>query len=317
MHQIHQPLKSQPDRILIAEDNLDFSELLLRRACGLGYEVKAVENTASAIAILQHRAFDLLVVDMYMPDGTGLDILEAARAKDEDIQAIVMTGSATLENAVESLRAGVSEFLIKPFEPFTIFDLAVLRAIERRNLVLENKRLFLENQRLAARDPLTGLLNRFQMRKILHQEISRTERYRRPLAVLMIDMDSFKEINDRYGHIKGDEVLVHVGRVIEQTIRTVDTAARFGGDEFLVIMPEAGMQIAGEVAQRIRTQVRKPLKGLGWISASVGTAVWDPSMGSIEILLKAADDAMYHEKRKKHEKLNGVVENRISAAAGV
>ncbi len=89
------------------------------------------------------------------------------------------------------------------------------------------------------------------MRKVLRQEICRAERYTRSLAVLMIDMDSFKRINDDFGHIKGDEVLVHVARILEQSIRKVDTAARFGGDEFLVIMPEAGMEIAGEVTLRI------------------------------------------------------------------
>jgi diguanylate cyclase (GGDEF)-like protein len=247
----------------------------------------------------------------------AFDILEAARTKDEDIQAIVMTGSATLENAVDSLRAGVSDYLIKPFDPFTIFDLAVLRALDRRRLVKENRRLFLENQQLAARDPLTGLLNRFQMRKVLHQEIRRTGRYCRSLAVLMIDMDSFKEINDTFGHIKGDEVLVHVAKVIDQSIRTVDTAVRFGGDEFLVIMPEADMHIAGDVARRIGMQVRCPLKDIGSISVSVGAAVWDSSMGSIEVFLKAADDAMYREKANKHRKSSAEIQSRVSVPAAL
>ncbi len=316
MHQDHQLLNSEPDRILIAEDNHDFCDLLQRRASSLRCDVTSVENTTSAIELLEQRNFDLLVVDLYMPDGTGLDILEAARAKDEDIQAIVMTGSATLENAVDSLRAGVSDYLIKPFEPFTIFDLAVLRALDRRRLVKENKRLFLENQRLATRDPLTGLLNRFQMRKVLHQEIRRAERYNRSLAVLMIDMDSFKKINDDFGHIKGDEVLVHVARILEQSIRKVDTAARFGGDEFLVIMPEAGMEIAGEVTLRILSQVRYPLNEIGPISLSVGAAVWDTSMESIENFLKAADDSMYREKANRHRKSSGVIKSRVCAAAG-
>ncbi|MBN1264563.1 MAG: diguanylate cyclase [Anaerolineales bacterium] len=289
-------VESVTGTLLIADDSVEFGQMLVRRAEKIGCRTNFAVNVREAKALLRKKSFDLLAVDMYMPDGTGLDILDAAREKDPDIHAIVLTGSATLENAIDSLRAGVFEYLTKPLEPAAAFDIAVLRALERRILILENKRLFDENQRLAKLDPLTGLLNRFEMRRLLKKEIERAFRYGRKLAVLMLDLDHFKEINDSFGHIMGDQVLIHVAKTIRAAIRSVDYAARFGGDEFIVIMPEADLKTAVDAAQRIIDVLGEPFSDIGPVRISGGAAVWDQSMLSIEALLKAADDVLYQAK---------------------
>lgn len=286
-------------RILVAEDDEAFRSLIVQRVRRQGYSVLEAGNAVQASSLVRTREMDLLVLDMYLPDGTGLDILKEARTNDSDILAIVMTGSATVQNAVESLRAGVFEFLTKPIDPIHGFDLALFRAMEQRRLVREVNRLFVENQRLALQDALTGLYNRFQMRKILDDEIKRSSRYDRSFAIMLIDLDKFKKINDTYGHIRGDEVLVHVADVIRSSIRSVDSAVRFGGDEFLVIMPEADIQAAVDVGRRIIRQMRVPVQGVGQVGVSLGAAVWEPSMKTIEALLAQADHALYRAKAKR------------------
>jgi len=294
---------SAKSSLLIADDSIEFGQMLVRRAEKLGCHTVFVSDVREAVSVMECQSFDLLAVDMYMPDGTGLDILAAAREKDPDIHAIVLTGSASLENAIDSLRAGVFEYLTKPLEPAAAFDIAVLRALERRSLILENKRLFKENQRLAKLDPLTGLLNRFEMCRLLQKEMERASRYNRKLAVLMLDLDYFKDVNDRFGHMVGDQVLIHVAKAIRTAIRKVDYAARFGGDEFVVIMPEADSEIAMEAAKRITAVLSRPFQDVGCVQISFGSAVWDQSKNTIETFLKAADEGLYRAKAgrtKKH-----------------
>jgi PleD family two-component response regulator len=182
-------------RILIAEDDADFRRILSRRAARMGLEVDQVENGKDAIEAFKNGNYDALVVDLYMPEFGGLDVIEAAREVDPEIESLILTGSASVETAVEALRAGVYDYLTKPLESMTEFEMALSRALERRRLIKENKRLFEENKRLAVTDPLTGLNNRHKLQETLTRELERASRYSRPLSIIMIDMDKLKAIN--------------------------------------------------------------------------------------------------------------------------
>jgi two-component system response regulator AtoC len=118
-------------RILIAEDDPDFRKLLARRAERMGLTIFEAEDGEQAVAMLEREDFDALVLDLYMPGHNGFEVIAAAREKDPDIQALVLTGSASVESAVEALRAGVYDYLTKPFESMTTFELALTRALER------------------------------------------------------------------------------------------------------------------------------------------------------------------------------------------
>lgn len=294
----------QVGTILIAEDDPDYRQLLSRRASRMGLDVHQVANGQEAIDAVNEREFDALVLDLYMPEHTGLEVIDAARKIDPDIQALILTGSASVETAVEALRAGVYDYLTKPLESMTSFELALSRALERRYLVKENKRLFEEIQRLAVTDSLTGLYNRHKLQDSLETEVERAKRYSRPLSIIMIDMDKLKVINDTSGHAAGDEALKLVARSIQRSIRKVDLGTRFGGDEFIVLLPEADREEAAAVAKRIREAILAVEFESGKLSVSMGVVQWHSGFETSKDFVHAADEAMYLAKRSDGERLH-------------
>jgi diguanylate cyclase (GGDEF)-like protein len=192
-----------------------------------------------------------------------------------------------------------------------------LRRLERRNLlvltlvttlaagvaVLAGERLvrlFGGMQRMAERDALTGLANRRRLRAAGEEEHRRARRFGHPVAALMLDLDHFKQVNDRHGHAAGDDVLREVARRIQATVREIDVPARYGGEEFAVLLPETGLDTAREVAERIRLAVADaPIgtrQGPVAVTLSAGVAVLDPRGGGLGALLEAADRALYEAK---------------------
>lgn len=294
----------QVGTILIAEDDPDYRQLLSRRASRMGLDVHQVANGQEAIDAVNEREFDALVLDLYMPEHTGLEVIDAARKIDPDVQALILTGSASVETAVEALRAGVYDYLTKPLESMTSFELALSRALERRYLVKENKRLFEEIQRLAVTDSLTGLYNRHKLQDSLETEVERAKRYSRPLSIIMIDMDKLKVINDTAGHAAGDEALKLVARSIQRSIRKVDLGTRFGGDEFIVLLPEADREEAAAVAKRIREAILAVEFESGKLSVSMGVVQWHSGFEASKDFVHAADEAMYLAKRSDGERLH-------------
>jgi diguanylate cyclase (GGDEF)-like protein len=294
----------QVGTILIAEDDPDYRQLLSRRASRMGLDVHLAANGQEAIDAVNEREFDALVLDLYMPEHTGLEVIDAARKVDPDVQALILTGSASVETAVEALRAGVYDYLTKPLESMTSFELALSRALERRYLVKENKRLFEEIQRLAVTDALTGLYNRHKLQDSLETEVERAKRYSRPLSIIMIDMDKLKALNDTYGHAAGDVALKLVAKSIQRSIRKVDLGTRFGGDEFIVLLPEADRDEAAAVAKRIREAISAVEFESGKLSVSMGVVQWHSGFDTTKDFVHAADEAMYLAKRSEGERLH-------------
>ncbi|TET39482.1 MAG: diguanylate cyclase [Anaerolineales bacterium] len=294
----------QVGTILIAEDDPDYRQLLSRRASRMGLDVHQAADGQQAMDAVKEHEFDALVLDLYMPEHTGLEVIDAARKVDPDVQALILTGSASVETAVEALRAGVYDYLTKPLESMTSFELALSRALERRYLVKENKRLFEEIQRLAVTDALTGLYNRHKLQDSLETEVERAKRYSRPLSIIMIDMDKLKALNDTYGHAAGDVALKLVAKSIQRSIRKVDLGTRFGGDEFIVLLPEADRDEAAAVAKRIREAISAVEFESGKLSVSMGVVQWHSGFETSKDFVHAVDEAMYLAKRSEGERLH-------------
>lgn len=292
-------------RVLIADDDAEFRSLLVRRAKKMGLAITEFDNGREAVEALRRDSFDLLVVDLYMPGFTGLEVVQQALARDPDMQAIILTGAATVETAVEALRSGVYDYLTKPLDSLADFELTVTRALEHRRLILENQRLFAEVQRLAITDPLTGLYNRRRLDEALTSEFERARRYRRPLSMIMLDMDSLKTINDTYGHPAGDTALKLVAAAIRSQIRRVDLPARFGGDEFIVLLPEVEHAVAMRIAERIRNQLRPKRPTDDMFTVSGGVAQLQAEHASAEDLLRTVDQALYRAKRDGGDCMRG------------
>jgi diguanylate cyclase (GGDEF)-like protein len=283
--------------ILIADDDPDFRRILCRRVKRLELTYDEAEDGDQALELLHTREFDVLLLDLYMPSKTGLDVVQAAQQIDSDLQAIILTGGATVETAVEALRAGVYDYLTKPLESLAQLDITLTRALERRRLVRENARLFAEVQRLAITDPLTGIYNRRKVDQLLPDEVERARRYKRPLSLIMLDLDRLKRINDQFGHSVGDQALKMVADIIRSEVRSVDVPARIGGDEFLILLPEADLEAASRVAKRVCSRISDRENGNVSISVSAGVVQWSRELASAEDFMQVVDQAMYQAKR--------------------
>ena len=290
-------LQKLSGRVLVADDDPQFRSLLVRRAEKMGLSVLEVEDGNEAMEALEGERFDLIVSDLYMPGHTGLEVIQKAQEKDPEIHAIILTASATVETAIEALRSGVYDYLTKPLESLADFEITISRALEHANLIRENERLFKEVQRLAVTDGLTGLFNRHKLDAALANEFERARRYKRPLSLIMIDMDGLKGINDTYGHPAGDAALKMVADVIRSQIRRVDMPARFGGDEFVVLLPEVELNLAVKIAERICDKIKPTAEHDDMFSVSGGVAQLRDDHASAEDFLRAVDDALYRAKR--------------------
>lgn len=283
--------------VLIAEDDRDYRGLLVRTAHRLGLEVAEASSGEDAQELIEKGGFDALVLDLLLPGRSGLELLEMAKKKDPDIQGIILTAYATVENAVQALRLDAYDYLVKPLETIGLYELALRRAVERKILLEQNQRLFEETQTLAVTDPLTGLYNRRKLEEVLAVELERVRRYGRKLSTIMIDVDDLKSLNDSYGHQAGDEVLRQLAKVISGCVRKMDVAVRLGGDEFIILLPETGIQRAIHLAERIAQQSTSIRCGDSPVYFSIGISEWGPAVATPEEFLQQTDQALYEAKQ--------------------
>lgn len=253
---------------------------------------------------------DLYLVDRALPDGDGLELLKLVKSdSDGFVPVMIATAGDTVER-VEALSAGADESVSRPCADAEL--LARARSLLRLKATHDRARMVQRDlERLVASDPLTGLHNRRALLDRLKQEIERFSRYRQPLALAMLDLDGFKPINDEYGHLFGDQVLRSVGETIMRSVRTLDVAARYGGDEFAVVLPQTEAAGALRVCERLLRGVAAmeiPAgKTIVRVSLSLGLALY-PGDGivTVEDLLRAADDALYRAKRSGRNRVCAV-----------
>lgn len=169
--------------------------------------------------------------------------------------------------------------------------------------ISDRKTLENELEEMATRDPLTGLFNRREMSRVLEEELDRARRYQRPMAVLWVDFDHFKDVNDTFGHAAGDSVLRSISRLLLGSVRSVDAIGRFGGEEFVIVLPEMDLEEARDTAERLRCKVAEKPQPLGNgqevpLTISVGVAVYPDHGQTASTLCAAADKAMYLAKQR-------------------
>lgn len=278
-----------------AADVLSFSQCMLSVVEGDSLVVKAFSGTP-AEPVAQAGSYDsLLAWETYRQNRTmahGSPKAWQARDGFASIISAPLGGFGVLQAVSEKPDAFSAE-------DTRLLDLLVGHAVAAvRRVGLQNQ---LREQ--AIRDPLTGLYNRYCLDEMLDREMKRSRRYGHTIGLLMIDVDKFKEINDRYGHLAGDWTLKAVSAHLRAQVRVMDSVVRYGGDEFLVIMPETSAPATDAAKRRILDELAKRnLRGIGLefsVSISVGSAVWTPdSKLTQEELLAAADQAMYREKKR-------------------
>ena len=291
-------------KVLIADDDHLTREMLRVVLRDAGYEVVLAADGREARDVLEKEHIRMLVVDWMMPglDGPGLIRHVRSAGWPKYTYIILLTAKAGRDEIVEGLNLGADDYVTKPFRRE---ELLARMGVGSRILDLE-ARLSESLAREAAqggRDGLTGLLNRRALQERAQAELNRAARERRSVGVVMLDLDHFKAINDRFGHAAGDEALRKVAEVLERSPRDYDLSGRWGGEEFLVVLPGATLAQACVVADRIRSAIEEVALDVGQrepllLRASLGVVAAPPSAQAVplEEIVKQADEALYRAK---------------------
>lgn len=295
---------TKPFRVIVADDDQKDRMVLEYLLAKWGFEVYSAPDGAQAWELLQAEDVPTIaILDRMMPKLDGMELCRKIRSvpRRHYTYIVFVTGMAQKQQMVAGLRAGADDYLAKPFDP---------DELQGRLLVAE-RILATQEQLVAAheyarfqavqivQDCLTRLLNRTGIMDALNQELSRSHRSREPFAVILADVDHFKSINDTYGHPAGDEVLCEVANRIKTSVRAYDSVGRFGGEEFLGVVPGCDESTAFQVAEKIRHAVGgTPVKILGeekTVTVSLGVNARTGET-SAQAMLHAADEALYEAK---------------------
>ena len=295
--------------ILVVDDDTAIKESVKKYLKLQNYEVKTALNAHEALEILNSFKADVVLTDVMMQ---GIDGLELTRRIKElyDIDVMVMTGYSAEYSYEKAVQAGASDFVFKPFR-FEELNLRIHRVLREAEFKKERADLLKRLRKLAITDALTGLYNSRHFFSQIKIEIDRYKRYSRALSLLILDIDLFKNYNDTWGHLDGDKVLMRIGKTIKPCMRSMDTAYRYGGEEFVILLPETRLQKACLVGERIKdkigSQIFKPEPGIKTsITVSVGATELVEGE-DFKSFIRRADKALYKAKDTGRNKLTYLV----------
>ncbi len=298
-------------RVLVVEDNpgdLGLVRAALEESTEASFEVDNVASVKSCRRSLETGHYDILLLDYSLPGETGLDFLRSIKGKKHIPPVIMLTGQGDELIAKESILSGALDYCAKGRITSDSLTRAILEALEKAELEAEEQRQREEADKRAITDPLTGLNNRHYLAEMLEKECRRAKRYGSPLSCLMVDLDGFKEINDKYGHLEGDSVLRQVAIAVANSVREIDIAARYGGDEFCILAPETGLDGAMQLGERLRFAIASMelVAGHHHITMTASVGVFSPAtMNQFRptTLIEHADNAL--------RKAKGTGKNRV------
>lgn len=304
-------------KVLIADDSAMSRALLRSTLQRWGYEVVVAEDGQQAWAILSGQdPPPVAILDWVMPGLTGIEVCRKVREtrREPYTYILLLTSKNTKEETVEGMESGADDYIVKPFHEHELqVRLRAGKRIVDLQIDLLNAREELRER--AEKDLLTLLPNRSAIQTILDEEISRCHRDQRLVGVIILDLDHFKNINDTYGHFAGDAVLRETAHRFRTNMRPYDRIGRYGGEEFLVVLPNSDLEQTVQQADRMRTILaHKPMYVDGkelTVTASFGVTVSDGSDRNSDQYVRVADEALY---RAKHEGRNRVSNLLISDA---
>ena len=285
-------------KILIVDDDPAVRDSMHEFLTIMDYQASAVGSAEEAMAFLRDQHMDVIITDIMMDGMDGLELTRFIKSHyDSDVIVITgYTGDYTYEEAVYK---GADDFVFKPIK-FEELQLRLKRVLRERRLTQERSLILEQLKELAITDDLTKLFNTRHFYNQIDQEVNRYRRYRRPFSIMLIDVDHFKHFNDTYGHLEGDRILRRVARLITSCMRTMDTAYRYGGEEFTVLLPETTCDDALTVAERIKEAVSGETLDYindSKVTVSIGVTEYADT-DSVSNLVKRADHAMYIAKQK-------------------
>ena len=291
--------------ILIIEDDVAVLDLLVDFLNRSGFKTKSASSAEEANEILKSEAINLVIADIKLPGTNGIEFTKTIN-KNYDLDIILMTGYSSEYSYVDAIQNGASDLLFKPIK-LNELSLRINRVMKERKLIDERNKMIKELKQLTIEDSLTGLYNSRHFFKQLDIEINRAERYLHPISLMFIDIDNFKGINDTYGHLLGDKILSLIAKKIKKCLRSNDTAFRFAGDEFTVILPETNSPEAKFVADRILSNFADESivisdEEMSTITLSIGIVEYQMYEGTQQFVHRA-DLKMYEAKQQKGNSL--------------
>ncbi len=289
-------------RILAVDDSAEVRRQIEAALRGNDAELEIVQaaDGMAGFKLLMGGGIDLVLCDLVMPGIDGLKFLDLKKSRPElaEIPVLLLTAVDQVESKVMGLERGAQDYIAKPFDPRELIArVGVHLTLKKTRDELTAKNQLLE--RLSSTDDLTGLANRRQFFAVLDKEMERAHRHRKPLSIVEFDLDRFKTVNDTFGHAEGDRVLKGVSEVILAHIRRYDLAARLGGEELAILLPETPADAAQILAERIGAAVESTVTAGGGrrvITLSGGVAGWSQDEEDGAGLLKRADEALYRAK---------------------
>src|SRR3954462_5222977 len=299
----------EPDtsaRILIVDDHEDNVELLRARLESWGFQTLSAKDGAEALSTIENTLPDLVLLDIMMPKIDGIEV--ARRVKNNPdlpfIPIIMQTALDSTENKVEGLEAGADDYITKPidFPELKARLRSMLRIKRLQEEIEERERELMEaNERLrymSQTDALTGLDNRRHIETRIEEMFEHAKRLSEPFSCVMVDLDRFKTVNDTHGHQAGDAVLRQLGKILKHEAREIDHVGRYGGEEFMLLLPGTVLDAAVTFADRVRKAIEGHTFTFDGTSiqrtASFGVAAWPhPRISTCDGLVKAADESLY------------------------
>ncbi len=302
--------------IVIVDDSPDNLRLLVGILSERGYKVRPAPSGVLALATIRKDPPELILLDIMMPDMDGYEVCNQLKAdrQTKDIPVIFLSALNEVSDKIKAFKAGGVDYITKPFQVEEVLARVHTHLIiqdQQKALALQNEELTKKNaliteqaknlELLATKDSLTGLSNRRDFLAKAEQEEMRFKRTKSPFGFIMLDIDHFKNVNDTYGHECGDSVLVGVSNKILKTLRAQDTLARWGGEEFVCLLPETEVEGARKTAEKIRKDVEAYSCDCSDVSVSItvtlGVCVYE-GFGTIEGCIRSADDALYRGKKQ-------------------
>ena len=289
----------RPRRILIVDDHEDNVEVLRARLEARGYECDTAPDGEEALRRVHEHPPDLVLLDVMMPKMDGHEVARRIKADKElpFIPIIMQTALDSVESKVEGLGSGADDYVTKPIN-FAELEARVRSMLRIKALQDELAEANDKLQRMAITDGLTGLYNRAHLEQRLREMFEHSSRLHEPISCAMFDLDHFKSVNDSYGHQAGDAVLQQLASLLKEAARDIDIVGRYGGEEFMVLLPGTVLDAAVTFAERARQLVEERVftfeGGSLRRTLSCGVAGWPhPRIQHREQLVKAADDALY------------------------
>jgi two-component system cell cycle response regulator len=303
-------------KVLLVEDSEAQGHRVAESLERVGYTVLWARSGVEGLKLARAESPDVILLDVVMDDIDGFSVCRWLKmhADTRDIPVIMLTVKGELEYRIEGLNVGANDYLPKPFADgelearvFAALRIRTAQAeLKARNQQLEA--MLHRVEALAITDPLTGLFNRRRFTDVLKREFAVTQRYGNSLSCVMVDLDHFKRINDTHGHEAGDQVLKEVARIIGGNCREVDLPTRYGGEEFVLLLPHTAKPNAGLLANRLARLIKAAVVRFGQseirLTASFGVAsTTDVTSNAAEDLVRAADAALFRAKREGRDRV--------------